>query len=58
MRHLAKGSGVLKELNELRAPMAAIFEHFKQQQDELAQYKALYGPLPDSNTKKIEGSKD
>ncbi|KAJ3491553.1 hypothetical protein NLG97_g5571 [Lecanicillium saksenae] len=58
MRHLAKGNIVLKELNELRAPMAAIFDHFKQQQDELARYKALYGPLPDENTKQIEGSKN
>ncbi|XWW93100.1 hypothetical protein V2A60_001029 [Cordyceps javanica] len=58
MRHLAKGNIVLKELNELRAPMAAIFDHFKQQQDELARYKALYGPLPDRNTKQIEGSND
>lgn len=58
MRHLAKGNIVLKELNELRAPMAAVFDHFKQQQEELARYKALYGPLPSENTKQIEGSKD
>ncbi|KAJ2973629.1 hypothetical protein NQ176_g6495 [Zarea fungicola] len=57
MRHLAKGNIVLRELNELRAPMAAIFDHFKQQQDELARYKALYGPLPDDNApKQIEDS--
>ncbi|KAF1738839.1 Adenylate cyclase [Beauveria bassiana] len=58
MRHLASGNIVLKELNELRAPMAAIFDHFRQQQDELARYKALYGPLPDEKTKQIEGGKD
>ncbi|OAA79587.1 adenylate cyclase [Akanthomyces lecanii RCEF 1005] len=58
MRHLSKGNIVLKELNELRAPMAAVFDHFKQQQEELARYKALYGPLPDESTKQIEGSKD
>lgn len=58
MRHLAKGNVVLKELNDLRAPMAAIFDHFKKQQEELARYRQLYGPLPDDNTKQIEASSD
>lgn len=46
----------MKELNELRAPMDAIFAYFKQQQDELARYKQLYGELPaDGNkTKRIQ----
>lgn len=56
MRHMASGGGVLKELNDLRAPMDAVFSFFKQQRDELARYKQMYGELPaeGSNTKRIQ----
>lgn len=46
----------MKELNDLRAPMDAVFSFFKQQRDELARYKQMYGELPaeGSNTKRIQ----
>ncbi|KAK5987569.1 Adenylate cyclase [Cladobotryum mycophilum] len=50
MRHIAMGGGILRELNELRAPMAAIFAHFTQQQEELERYKKRYGELDDTNS--------
>lgn len=55
MRHLAIGGGVLRELNDLRAPMAAILDFFVQQKNELAQYKAMYGELPDGDDDENEG---
>ncbi|KEY65168.1 hypothetical protein S7711_08278 [Stachybotrys chartarum IBT 7711] len=56
MRHLAMGGGVLRELNDLRAPMAAILDFFVQQKNELARYKAMYGELPDGDDDENEGS--
>lgn len=54
MRHLASGSGALRELNDLRGPMSLVLEFFVQQQQELARYKQKYGELPplegDQNT--------
>ncbi|EHK26366.1 uncharacterized protein TRIVIDRAFT_211694 [Trichoderma virens Gv29-8] len=47
MRHLAIGGGALRELNQLRAPMAAVFEHFLKQKEELDRYKQKYGPIDD-----------
>lgn len=45
MRYLARGGGTLQELNDLRGPMSQVLDFFVQQQKELAQYKAKYGPL-------------
>lgn len=47
MRHLAIGGGTLRELNQLRAPMAAVFEFFLKQKEELDRYKERYGELDD-----------
>lgn len=47
MRYLVYGDGgPLQALNELRAPMALVFEYFAKQKEELDQYKKLYGELP------------
>ncbi|KAF4470048.1 adenylate cyclase [Fusarium albosuccineum] len=46
MRHLAIGGGTIKELDELRGPMAAILDHFMSQQKELERYKRKFGELP------------
>ncbi|TFB03855.1 hypothetical protein CCMA1212_003608 [Trichoderma ghanense] len=48
MRHLAIGGGTLRELNQLRAPMAAVFDYFLKQKEELERYKQKYGELDDS----------
>lgn len=45
MRHLAIGGGTLRELNQLRAPMAQIFSVFAEERDELARYRQKFGPL-------------
>lgn len=50
MRHLAKGSGVLRELNDLRGPMAGILDHFVQEKKRLERYKAKYGDLSSPET--------
>lgn len=57
MRHLAIGGGTLRELNQLRAPMAAVFEFFLKQKEELDRYKEKYGPIEDepSNGMTIRG---
>lgn len=57
MRHLAIGGGTLRELNQLRAPMAAVFEFFLKQKEELDRYKEKYGPIEDepSNGVTIRG---
>ena len=47
MRHLAVGGGVLRELNDLRGPMAAVLDFFVQQKQELDRYKQRYGELSD-----------
>lgn len=50
LRYLAYGgNGPLEALDELRAPMAAVFEYFAQQKAELEQYKKMYGELPAPN---------
>ncbi|TWU78415.1 cysteinyl-tRNA synthetase [Metarhizium rileyi] len=46
MRHLAVGQPVVKELNDLRGPMAVVLDYFVKQQRQLARYKDLYGELP------------
>jgi adenylate cyclase len=48
MRHLAIGGGALRELNQLRAPMAAVFDYFLKQKEELERYKQKYGELSDA----------
>lgn len=48
MRHLAIGGGALRELNQLRAPMAAVFDYFLKQKEELERYKQKYGELDES----------
>ena len=46
---MARGGGVLRELNDLRGPMGMVLDFFIKQQEELARYKARYGELqPDS----------
>ena len=50
MRHLAIGGGALRELNQLRAPMAAVFDYFLKQKEELDRYKQKYGELDDTET--------
>lgn len=58
MRHLAIGGGALRELNQLRAPMAAVFEYFLKQKEELDRYKERFGEINDdepSNGVNIKG---
>lgn len=50
MRYLAKCEGPLKELNQLRAPMASVLDYFVQQQKQLERYRLKYGDLPDSES--------
>ncbi|KAJ2984916.1 hypothetical protein NUW58_g5812 [Xylaria curta] len=45
LRHAAVGGGPIKQLEDLRAPMAAVFSHFTEQLAELERYRAKYGPL-------------
>jgi hypothetical protein len=42
---MATGSGVLRELNDLRAPMASVLDHFAKEQKKLAKYRARYGDI-------------
>ncbi|UNI15108.1 Adenylate cyclase [Purpureocillium takamizusanense] len=51
MRHIAIGGGVLRELNDLRAPMASVLDFFANQQKELEQYRKMYGALPQPSGK-------
>ncbi|KAJ3563744.1 hypothetical protein NPX13_g8090 [Xylaria arbuscula] len=50
LRHTAIGGGHIKQLEDLRAPMAVILSHVSRQMAELEKYKAKYGPLaPESS---------
>lgn len=42
---MATGRGVLRELNDLRAPMSSILDHFLKEQRKLAKYRARYGDI-------------
>jgi hypothetical protein len=42
---MATGSGVLRELNDLRAPMSSVLDHFVKEQKKLAKYRARYGDI-------------
>jgi adenylate cyclase len=46
MRHLARGGGVLRELNDLRGPMGSVLDFFVRQREELERYKQRFGELP------------
>lgn len=50
MRHLARGGGTIRELNDLRGPMSMVLDFFVNQQQELERYRQKYGSLapPDS----------
>ncbi|KAI8954828.1 protein phosphatase 2C [Xylaria longipes] len=48
LRHAAIGGGHIKQLEDLRAPMAVILGHVTQQMAELERYRAKYGPLESS----------
>ncbi|KAH8166806.1 hypothetical protein CIB48_g1447 [Xylaria polymorpha] len=48
LRHAAMGGGHIKQLEDLRAPMAVILGHVTQQMAELERYRAKYGPLESS----------
>lgn len=37
---------MIRELNELRAPMASVLDVFVQQREELERYRRKYGALP------------
>lgn len=50
MRYNAKCDGPLTDIDQLRGPMAAVLDHFIQQQNELARYRELFGPLPSQPT--------
>ncbi|CAH0048025.1 unnamed protein product [Clonostachys solani] len=56
MRHLARGEGTLRELNDLRGPMSAILDYFVQQKRELERYKDKYGDLsdPDNGVEELQ----
>lgn len=56
MRYLAKCDGPLRELNQLRAPMASVLDFFVQQKKELDRYRETYGELPsaDGGTKETD----
>ena len=43
------GGGHIKQLEDLRAPMAVILGHVANQMAELERYKAKYGPLESSS---------
>ncbi|KAI1259273.1 protein phosphatase 2C [Xylariaceae sp. FL1019] len=49
LRHLALGGGPIKQLEDLRTPMAVILGHVAKQMAELERYKARYGPLDNSD---------
>ena len=45
LRHMVMGGGILRELEDMRAPMSSILQFFAQQQSELQQYRQKFGPL-------------
>ncbi|KAL5594488.1 hypothetical protein BROUX41_001420 [Berkeleyomyces rouxiae] len=47
IRHLAMGGGVIRELDNLRAPIADLLSAVAGKLAEAERYKELYGPLPD-----------
>ncbi|KAI3323387.1 protein phosphatase 2C [Xylariaceae sp. AK1471] len=48
LRHTAMGGGHIKQLEDLRAPMADILSQVAAQMSELEKYRAKYGPLESS----------
>ncbi|KAF4956941.1 hypothetical protein FSARC_11420 [Fusarium sarcochroum] len=58
MRHLAIGGGAIKELEDLKGPMAAILDQFMAQNKELARYRKKYGALPSPETSEEEEEDD
>lgn len=48
------GGGILRELDELRAPMDAVIDFFVQQKRELDLYRKKYGALPHSDGEEEE----
>ncbi|KAI8635378.1 protein phosphatase 2C [Xylariaceae sp. FL1651] len=48
LRHTAMGGGQIKQLEDLRAPMAVILNQVATQMAELERYRAKYGPLESS----------
>ncbi|CAM1507214.1 Fc.00g068550.m01.CDS01 [Cosmosporella sp. VM-42] len=56
MRHLAIGGGTIKELTDLKGPMAAVLDHFNSQRDELERYRKMYGALPPADSSPIDSS--
>ncbi|KAI1435329.1 protein phosphatase 2C [Xylaria sp. CBS 124048] len=48
LRHTAAGGGQIRQLDDLRAPMAVILSHVAKEMAELERYRAKYGPLLDS----------
>jgi adenylate cyclase len=49
MRYLASGRGVIRDLDELRQPMADVLDYFIQQKKELERYRRKYGELNESD---------
>lgn len=45
IRHLAIGHAAVTDIDQLRAPMAAVISGLADQMRELERYKAKYGPL-------------
>ncbi|CAK7563211.1 MAG: hypothetical protein SEPTF4163_001074 [Sporothrix epigloea] len=45
LRHMSMGSGPIRHLDDLRAPMTDLFTAFQQQLQELQAYKARFGPI-------------
>ncbi|KAM0340985.1 hypothetical protein ACHAPU_010217 [Fusarium lateritium] len=58
MRHLAIGSGTIKELEDLKGPMSDILDQFMAQANELARYKKKYGELPSPGSSEEENDDD
>lgn len=54
MRYLARCDGPLRELDQLRAPMAAVLDFFVHQKKELERYRTKYGDLSDSEHDDVE----
>ncbi|RWA06496.1 hypothetical protein EKO27_g8608 [Xylaria grammica] len=48
LRHTAMGGGHIKQLEDLRAPMAVILGHITKQMTQLERYRAKYGSLESS----------
>ncbi|KAJ2906050.1 adenylate cyclase [Zalerion maritima] len=58
LRHMAMGKGPISELNDLRAPMAAILDAFSSQMDELQRYRNMYGPIQDVSCQENEDGEE